>query len=120
VRINCNNEGMQSLYNTVAMYYAAKKQNAVIYEKNLPLKDEKSDIFVRFLVYRRHIVECRIGWDRSLLAATSLAIGPGFFSPAEFWDYENSLRFTVEPTTEGVEKNLRLMDEFFEQSSSMR
>ena len=113
MRLDCDNDGSQNLHNAVTLYYVARKHNALIFEQDIRAVGEKSKIFVRFLAYRKHVVEYQISRDRSLIAMPGLAIGPHFFTPAEFWDYENSLRFTLEPTTEGVEKNLRLMDEFF-------
>jgi hypothetical protein len=43
----------------------------------------------------------------------SLAIGPHYFAPADFWSYENSKRFKIEASTEAIEHNLKLLDEFF-------
>lgn len=46
------------------------------------------------------------------VGGVQLAIGPHYFSPADFWSYEASQRFTLEASMEGVIKNLRLLDEF--------
>ncbi len=53
--------------------------------------------------------------DRSpgkFLGGLSLAIGPHFFSPSEFWSFEAYERFDRSATTEAVAHNLRLLDEF--------
>ena len=66
-----------------------------------------------FLIDRKHVIRYGISQDREFwLAAVSLAIGPHYFGASDFWSYENSDRFTLEATTEGVEHNLKLLDEF--------
>ena len=66
-----------------------------------------------FLIDRRHVIRYGISQDRGRwLGAVSLAIGPHYFGAADFWSYEASQRFTLEATTEGVIKNLSLLDEF--------
>jgi filamentous hemagglutinin len=53
------------------------------------------------------------GQNVSVQAGNNLvSIGPRYFSPADFWSYEASQRFTLEASTEGVIRNLRLLDEF--------
>lgn len=67
-----------------------------------------------FLVDRRHVIRYGISEDRGTwLGAVSLAIGPHYFGAADFWSYENFRRFTLEASTEGVVKNLALLDEFW-------
>lgn len=69
--------------------------------------------YVHFILNHKHIIKCGIGQDRNMwLGGLELAIGPHYFGPADFWDYENSQRFSLEATTEAVFKNLRLLDEF--------
>ncbi len=65
------------------------------------------------LLDRKHVFSYSIGIDRGIvIGEIALAIGPHYFTPAIFWDYENSTRFSIEASTEAVEKNLRLLDEF--------
>jgi len=102
------------LFNTVGDYYE-KNGNRTVYrfEKSKPITGLEADYFVRFLLEKKYVIEYRITQDRGLfIAIPSLAIGPHYFSPGEFWDYKNAGRFTLEASTEGVEQNLKLLDEF--------
>lgn len=65
------------------------------------------------LLDRKHVFSYSVGSDRgTTIGGIALAIGPHYFTPANFWEYENSKRFSMESSTEAVEKNLRLLDEF--------
>lgn len=67
------------------------------------------------LLDRKHVFSYSIGSDRGIaIGGIALAIGPHYFTPANFWDHENSERFSIESSTEAVEKNLRLLDEFLD------
>lgn len=69
--------------------------------------------YAHVLLDRKIVIRYGVGEDRGmLLGGVELAIGPHYFGPSDFWSYENSQRFTLEASTEGVEKNLRLLDEF--------
>lgn len=71
------------------------------------------DYEAEFLLDRKHVVRYMVGRDRGInTAGVALAIGPYYFGPADFWSYEASQRFTMEATSEGVLRNLRLLDEF--------
>lgn len=85
----------------------------VIFEEEYPDKDIDSGYFVRYLLDAKHVIEYRITNDRNFfLSIVSLAIGPHYFSPADFCDYENSQRFSLEASTEAIVHNLNLLDEF--------
>ena len=69
-----------------------------------------------FLIDRKYVIQYSIGpSDRGAgyLGGLSLAIGPHYFGPADFWSYENSERFRMGTDTFDIEQNLRLLDEFF-------
>jgi hypothetical protein len=102
------------LFNKISEYYEiCKNRKIVIFEERHPSNDVESDYFVRFLLDRKNVVEYRVSFDRGFLVAiVSLAIGPHYFSPGDFWDYENSQRFSLEPSTEAIGFNLKLLDEF--------
>ena len=69
--------------------------------------------YTHYLISRKHVIRYGIGEDRGgCVGGVELAIGPHYFGPADFWSYEASQRFTLEASTEGVIKNLRLLDEF--------
>ncbi len=66
-----------------------------------------------FLLDRRHVIKYSMGYDRGgLLGAVAIAIGPIFFSAADFWSYEDSKRFKMEVDSEAVLHNLRMLDIF--------
>jgi hypothetical protein len=103
-----------SLFNAVSYFYRGDESRIIlIFEEKYPDKDTDSEYFVRFLLDRKHVVEYRITNDRGLfLSILSLAIGPHYFPPTDFWDYENSQRFNLEASTEAIVHNLKLLDEF--------
>lgn len=69
-----------------------------------------------FLIKKKYVIKYGIVEnDRSpgrFLGGLSLAIGPYFFSPSEFWSYKDSERFEMSATTEAVIQNLKLLEEF--------
>ena len=70
---------------------------------------------IRFLLERKHVIECGVLYEprvKRYLSTLLLGIGPEYFGPANFWSYEQSERFTMEATTEGIVHNLGLLDEF--------
>lgn len=70
--------------------------------------------FVCCIVDRRHVLKYEIGSDREIwIGSISLAIGPHYFGPSDFWSYSDSERFSMDATTEAVVKNLMLLDEFW-------
>ncbi|MED5596344.1 hypothetical protein [Janthinobacterium sp. P210006] len=110
-----NEESFEFLFNAIGDYYE-KNGNREVYrfENVRPVGVEGEDYYVRYLLERKHVVEYRIAQDRGgFIAIPSLAIGPHYFNPGEFWDYKNSRRFTLEASIEGIEHNLKLLDEFF-------
>jgi hypothetical protein len=102
------------LFNAVSSFYRGDQSRRVlIFEEKYPDKDDDSGYFVRFLLDRKHVVEYRVANDRGLfLSILSLAIGPHYFPPTDFWDYENSQRFNLEASTEAIVHNLELLEEF--------
>lgn len=102
------------LFNSVSKYYEDDEREVLIFEKKFPEEKCDSDYFVRFLVEKKHVVEYRISKDRGLfLSIVSVAIGPHYFVPNEYWDYKNSQRFFLEASTEAITRNLEILDEFF-------
>ena len=69
--------------------------------------------YQHFLLDRKHIFKYGIGVDRGVwMGGVSLAIGPHYFGPADFWNYAASERFKIDATVSAVQHNLRLLDEF--------
>lgn len=106
-------KSFQRLYEAVNSFYGrCAIRHWAIFEDLTPEQEDK--YYVRFLVDRKHVVEYAVVTDRGFqLSGVSLAIGPRYFGPADFWSYENSKRFALEATTEAIEQNLHLLDEFF-------
>jgi hypothetical protein len=102
------------LFNTITLFYNRDKgRRVLIFETKVPGEDIDAGYFVRYLLDSKHVVECRIANDRrKFLSIISLVIGPHYFTPADFWDYENSQRFSLDASTEAIEHNLTLLDEF--------
>lgn len=114
VQLRNEMESFDALFNAVSLFYERQgKRKIVIFEEKYPDGDIESGYFVRYLLDRKYVVEYRIVSDRNfLLSVLSLAIGPHYFSPGDFWDYENSQRFRLEASTEAIAQNLLLLDEF--------
>src|SRR5450830_365070 len=102
---------VSDLFNTISSYYIANGRVFVIFD-NAQISDELSlGYYVRFLVDRRCVVEYKFERDRQMLIGTvSLGIGPAYFPPANFWDYENSKRFSLEASIEAINLNLAVLD----------
>lgn len=104
---------LDPLYNTVAEYYSDRGRRCLIFDAVLPGESVDSGFYIRFLLDRKHVLEYRMERERGFfLSVVSLAIGPHYFTPGDFWDYENSQRFNLDASTEAIEQNLKLLDEF--------
>jgi hypothetical protein len=106
-------EGRNLLARTIFAFYRSDGDRIV---KNFLRSEDKEQgyFYTHFLVDAVHVIRYGIGQDRGiLLGGVEIAIGPHYFSPADFWSYENSERFTLEASTEGVVHNLKLLDEFW-------
>lgn len=112
MRINNCNEGRNLLRRTISSFYEINGGRHLYCFR----VDKKGDLDwheEHFLLNRKHVFSYSIGSDRGIaIGGIALAIGPHYFTPANFWDYENSERFSNESSIEAVEKNLRLLDEF--------
>jgi hypothetical protein len=115
VQLKNEMDSFDLLFNTVSSFYQkCERRRFLIFEKKYPNEDIESGYFVRYLLDAKHVVEYRITSDRNFfISIPSLAIGPHYFAPMEFWDYQNSERFSLEASTEAIVHNLTLLDEFF-------
>ena len=105
-------ESRNALDQTIYAYYK-KVGNRHVRNFSHAVDPSEMHFDTYFLVDRKHVIRYGINFDRGFwLGAVALGIGPHYFGAADFWSYENSTRFTLEATTEGVEKNLALLDEF--------
>lgn len=103
-------EGRNALRDQVRLYYQAHGERSAI---NFLDSQDQGFFYAHFLVDRKHVIRYGIGEDRRLwIGGVSLAIGPHYFSPADFWDYPNSQRFKIEASSEALIHNLTLLDEF--------
>lgn len=101
------------LFNSISLFYDDNERKLLIFEQKFPTEDADEGYYVRYLLDRKHVIQYRIVQDRGFfLSILSLAIGPHYFDPADFWDYENSERFKLEASTEAIVHNLKLLDEF--------
>ncbi len=107
------------LFNTVSAFYQKSgTRNIVIFEEKPPSEDLDEGYFIRYLLDKTYVIEYRIANDRGyFLSILSLAIGPHYFPPGDFWDYKNSQRFNLEASTEAILHNLALLDEFLKPSN---
>ncbi|MDM0030479.1 hypothetical protein [Variovorax saccharolyticus] len=103
-------DGQNLLNQVIHEYY--ERQNRIV--RNFSSGEEQDGAYYTYyLIDRKHVIRYSIGPDREfMLGAVELAIGPNYFNPAAFWSYENYQRFSMDATTEAVELNLFLLDEF--------
>jgi len=102
--------GRNTLRETVLNHYERKGKKITAF-----LRSTTDDgwRYEHYLLDGKYVFKYGIGVDRnSLIGGICLAIGPHYFGPADFWDYPNSERFSMEASTEAVERNLCLLDEF--------
>lgn len=72
-----------------------------------------------FLLDRKFVIKYSIEYDNGvLLGVVLLAIGPIFFSAADFWSYEDSKKFKLEVDIEAVRHNLTMLDIFLKNGLS--
>lgn len=112
MQLNNDLSSFEALFEAIRKYYKVSGDRAIKFISYTPPNSFET-FEVEFLLDRKHICKYLVTQDRwGNVAGVELAIGPYYFGPADFWSYENSERFTMEASTEGVEKNLRLLDEF--------
>ena len=105
-------DGLNMLDDAIQEYYSKNGNRHIRKFKSSENKDWGWH-YLHYLVDRRHVIRYGIGQDRNVwVGGLELAIGPSYFEAADFWSYANSERFTLEASTEGVERNLALLDEF--------
>jgi hypothetical protein len=106
-------EGRNLLDDTIYNYY---RKNGNRHVRNFLHTEDKvlGWYFTHFIVNRKHVIRYGFGRDREfMVGGVELGIGPHYFGAADYWSYENFQRFTIEASTEGVEHNLALLDEFW-------
>lgn len=114
MQLKNDNASLDLLCNTIdAFYIKHGKRDFIGFDMLYPSDNDLDEYYYRFLMNRKHVIEYKIAKERgTLIGVVSLAIGPHYFYPFDFWDYENSQRFDLDPTTEAIHRNLLLMDEF--------
>lgn len=113
MRLNNDLDGYKHLHASICDYYKKNGDRHIAFFAD-KLPRDGGDLYIRFLMDRKHVLQLSIITDRGInLIGTALAIGPHYFSSADFWSYENYMGFEREASTESVIHNLRLMDEFF-------
>jgi hypothetical protein len=107
-------ESFTLLILTVSDYYRARQRSIFMVHYQEP--NEGGAYLVRFIVDRKHAVEYYIDSDPrmgGLFGGVRLGIGPEYVNPIVFWSNEADGRFYCAATTEAIQKNLALLDEFF-------
>jgi hypothetical protein len=107
-------ESFKLLILTVSEYYRARQRSIFMVHYQEP--KEGGTYLVRFIVDRKHAVEYYIDSDPrmgGLFGGVRLGIGPEYVNPIVFWSNEAGGRFYCVATTAAIQKNLALLDEFF-------
>jgi hypothetical protein len=106
-------ESFTVLILTVSEYYRARHRAIFMVHYQEP--KEGAAYLVRFVVDRKYAIEYYIDSDPRMggfFGGVRLAIGPEYVSPIVFWSDEADRRFYKAATTEAIQKNLALLDEF--------
>ena len=105
-------DGRVLLDSTICDFY--KENGNRIARRFLHSEDKQWNcLYSHFLIDRKHVIRYGIAEDRGFWSGSiELGIGPHYFGVSAFWSYEDAERFTMESTTEGIKKNLTLLDEF--------
>lgn len=112
MQLEDNMDGFARLSEEIQRFYLDQPHRTIYIFDNKAPEKSSGDCYLRFLIDRKHVVEYRLCRDRGVvLGVISLAIGPQYFLPIHFLDVETAKRFTIEPTTSGVVKNLQALDE---------
>jgi hypothetical protein len=116
MQLKNDHQGLDLLRDTILDHFNIEKGRvAVCFLESR--NEEWGRHYQHYLIDRIHVFRYSIGEDRGLITgALELAIGPHYFSPEYFWSYENARRFRMEASTEAVQLNLRLLEEFLSQS----
>ena len=111
-------QSINQLLLTIENHYKNNRKKWVVHAY-LPIADTNgSEKSVEFLIDGKHLAKYSISpSDRGagFLGGVSLAIGPRFFGPFEFWSYRDGERFRMGTEVFDIEINLNLLDEFIEQ-----
>ncbi len=105
-------EGIILLDEVVVNYYRTRERSCIgfLHSENV----EWNELYSHFLIDRKHVIRLSLVKDREIfLTAIELGIGPHYFTPSDFWSYENSQRFRISANDESIVINLKLLDEFF-------
>lgn len=111
VQLSLDFSGQKLLRSTIESFYKTNgARSAHILREEID--PEWGWYYLYFLVDQKHVVRYGYGNDRGVTGGIELAIENRYLAPAEFWTPKDAERFTLEASTDGVEKNLRLLDEF--------
>ena len=112
MQLKNDQQSRNALDDTISSYYQKRSRSG---RNFLHTDDPDGEAYYSyFLIDRKYAIRYSIGVDRGMwLGALELAIGPHYFGADAFWSYENYKRFSMDATTESVEKNLMLLDEFW-------
>ncbi|UFH58042.1 hypothetical protein [Sulfurovum mangrovi] len=99
------------LIECIEQYY--KKQNRLC--SFIIRTVNKDNYTVDFLIDRKQIIRYSIPLDtRNCFAMVFLGIGPCFVSPHTLFGFNEGERFSKNSTTEAVEQNLKLLDQYLD------
>lgn len=111
--LKSDKDDLSKLHNIITNYYYNLGRKFIIYEHEISNEFNDNDYYVRWLLDRKYVFEYRITEDRGMaLSIVSKAIGPKFFTPYDFWDYDNAERFNMNVDEISILNNLKLIDEF--------
>lgn len=121
MQLGINSDGLNELRKIILDHYQKNGGKTVsIFKETL----DASSIAIHYLLERKHVIQYAIGLDdkgwKMSMGTILLGIGPHYFSPADFWSYENFRRFKMAAEPFDIQFNLKLLDEFLALSNQGR
>ncbi len=98
------------LFETLTNYY--KNRNFVILENSV--NPEWGGFKIVYLLDRKYVIRYEVFKDRGseILGSLSMAIGPYFLSPSEFWSEEMGSKFHIQFDAFFIKINLDLLERY--------
>lgn len=100
------------LQKSILTFYKNLGRDAICFRESKNV--DWNGAYLHFLVDKRRVIRYGFTNDREVwVGGVEMGIGPEYFSPAFFWSYEDSTRFSRDLDTQSVFHNLSLLDEFW-------
>jgi hypothetical protein len=116
MKIENDENGSFLLVETIEAYYRLQGRECRSLGREV---HENESIFLQFIIDKKHIIGYALAIDtRNYYTAPSIGIGPCFVDPWYLMGFEFGQGFSMANTSEAVEQNLKLLDQYFDQQAA--